>query len=125
MVLSPSQTRALYRRLAPHYDRLVEIFRLVGARVSRYRRRAVEALSVSPGGTVVDLGCGTGRNFPWLERAVTASGRIVGVDLTDAMLREARHRMERAGWANVNLVESDVPTTSFRATWEACCPLSQ
>ena len=53
-------------------------------------------------------GCGTGRNFPWLERAVTAAGHIVGVDLTDAMLREARHRVETAGWANVNLVESDV-----------------
>ncbi len=108
MVLSPSQTRALYRRRAPHYDRLVGLFRLSGARVSTYRRRAVEALSVSPGDTVVDLGCSTGRNFPWLERAVTAAGHIVGVDLTDAMLREARHRVETAGWANVNLVESDV-----------------
>ena len=108
MVLTPSQTRALYRRLAPRYDRLVELFRLSGARVSTYRRRAVEALSVSPGDTVVDLGCGTGRNFPWLERTVTDSGRIVGVDLTDAMLREARHRVESAGWANVDLVEADV-----------------
>ena len=57
---------------------------------------------------MVDLGCGTGANFPWLERAVTASGRIVGVDLTDAMLREARGRVESAGWVNVELVESDV-----------------
>ena len=107
MVLTPSQTRALYRRRAPHYDRLVGLLGLSGARVSTYRRRAVEALSVSPGDTVVDLGCGTGRNFLWLERAVTDSGRIVGVDLTDAMLRQARHRVESAGWANVDLVESD------------------
>ena len=97
VVLTPSQTRALYRRRAPHYDRFAGLFRLAGARVSTYRRRAVEALSVSPGDTVVDLGCGTGANFPWLERAVTASGRIVGVDLTDAMLREARGRVESAG----------------------------
>ncbi len=46
--------------------------------------------------TVVDLECGTGRNFPWTERGVTASGRIVGVNLTDAMLREAQRRVERA-----------------------------
>ena len=107
MVLSPSQARALYRRLAPHYDRLV------GADVSTYRRRAVEALSVSPGDTVVDLGCGTGRNFPWQERAVTASGRVIGVDLTDAMLRKARHRVERTGWGNVELVESDAADYAF------------
>ncbi len=108
MVLTPSQTRALYRRREPHYDRLGALFRLAGARVNTYRRLAVEALSVSPGDTVVDLGCGTGANFPWLERSVTASGRIVGIDLTDAMLREAQHRVENAGWANVELVESDV-----------------
>ncbi len=108
MVLTSSQTRALYRRRALHYDRLAGLFRLAGARVSAYRRRAVEALSVSPGDTVVDLGCGTGGNLLCLERAVTASGRIVGVDFTDAMLREARRRVESAGWANVDLVESDV-----------------
>ena len=115
VVLTPSQTRALYRRLAPHYDRLVGLFRLAGARVGTYRRGAVEALRVSPGDTVVDLGCGTGRNFPWLERAVTASGRIVGVDLTDAMLREAGQRVASAGWANVDLVESDAADYQFPA----------
>ena len=31
MVLNPSQTRALYRRRAPHYDRLTGLFRLAGA----------------------------------------------------------------------------------------------
>ena len=116
MVLTPSQTRALYRRRARHYDRFVGLFRLAGARVSTYRRRAVEALSVSAGDTVVDLGCGTGGNFPWLERALTASGRVVGVDLTDAMLCEARHRVERAGWANVDLVEFDVADYEFSDT---------
>ncbi|MCY4598064.1 MAG: class I SAM-dependent methyltransferase [Bryobacterales bacterium] len=46
---------------------------------------------------MADVGCGAGRSFPWLERAVTASGHIVCVDLTDAMLREAQHHVERAG----------------------------
>jgi len=78
VVLTPSQTRVLYRRLAPRYDRLVGLF---ASRVPR----------------VADVGCGAGRSFPWLERAVTASGHIVCVDLTDAMLREAQHHVERAG----------------------------
>ena len=113
MVLTRSQTRALYRQRAPRYDRLVELYRLVGADVSTYRRRAVEALSVSPGDTVVDLGCGTGGNFPWLERPVSASGRVVGVGLTDAMLPEARHRVERAGRANIDLMESGMDNYEF------------
>ena len=113
VVLTPSQTRALYRHRAPHYDRLVWLYRLAGANVSAYRRRAVEALNVFPGDTVVDLGCGTGGNFPCLASAVTASGRIIGIDLTDAMLREARHGVENAGWANVELVEADAADYAF------------
>ena len=114
-VLTPSQTRELYRRRAHHYDRLVGLFRLAGAKVDAYRCRAVEALTVCPGDMVVDLGCGTGLNFPGLERAVAASGRIVGVDLTDAMLREARHRVVSAGWTHVELVESDAAEYVFPA----------
>ena len=92
------------------------MFRLAGADVNAYRRRAVEALNVSPGDTVVDLGCGTGLNFQWLEGAVTASGHIIGVDLTDAMLREARRRVDSAGWRNVELVESDAAEYVFPVT---------
>ena len=107
MVLTQSQAPALYRRRAPYYDRLGWLFRLAGADVNAHRRRVVEALNVSPGDTVVDLGCGTGLNFPWLEGAVTASGHIIGVDLTDAMLREAQNRVDSAGWTIVQSVLSD------------------
>ena len=51
--------------------------------------------------TLVDLGCRAGGKFAWLERAVVASGRIIGVDVSDAMLREARHHVENR--ANVNV----------------------
>jgi len=62
----------------------------------------------SSGDTVVDLACGTGLNFPLLQRAVGPGGRIVGVDLTDAMLDQARARASAAGWTNVDLVSSDL-----------------
>jgi len=42
--------------------------------------------------------CGTGLNFPLLQAAVGPAGRIIGVDLTDAMLDGARRRVERNGW---------------------------
>ena len=37
----------------------------------------------------------------------------IGVDLTDTMLREAQCRVERAGWANVDLLESDVADDEY------------
>jgi demethylmenaquinone methyltransferase/2-methoxy-6-polyprenyl-1,4-benzoquinol methylase len=61
----------------------------------------------------VELGCGTGLNFPLLQEKVGPEGGIIGVDLTDAMLDRARHRVDRVGWRNVELVQSDAAAFSF------------
>jgi demethylmenaquinone methyltransferase/2-methoxy-6-polyprenyl-1,4-benzoquinol methylase len=44
---------------------------------------------------------------------VGASGRIIGVDLTDAMLAEASARVASHGWSNVELVRSDAALYDF------------
>jgi demethylmenaquinone methyltransferase/2-methoxy-6-polyprenyl-1,4-benzoquinol methylase len=106
MILDRDQTKALYRRLAPIYDLALWGYRLLG--VSRHRRQAVRALHLRPGDAVVDMGCGTGLNFPYLREAVGSEGRIVGVDLSGAMLEKARARAERHGWQNVELIEADL-----------------
>lgn len=111
MLLNPEQVRALYRRTARFYDAAVWMYRLTGVR--RHRERAVAALRLRPGDTVVDLGCGTGLNLSLLRAAVGPSGRVLGVDLTDAMLARARRRVERAGWENVELVEADLTEYAF------------
>lgn len=107
-MLSKTETKDLYRKRAARYDLAMWLYRLAGFRVDHYRRLAVDALRLEPGDLVVDLGCGTGANFELLERAVGPSGRIVGVDLTDAMLEEAEDRVAAAGWVNVDLVQSDL-----------------
>lgn len=113
MALTKRETRDLYRRRAKRYDLAVQLYRLVGLPIDRYRRRAVEALTLRRGDTVVDLGCGTGLNFPFLERAVGPQGRVIGVDLTDEMLERARRRVDNAGWRNVELVKSDMLSYAF------------
>jgi ubiquinone/menaquinone biosynthesis C-methylase UbiE len=72
-----------------------------------HRRRAVEALRVGPGIVVVDLPCGTGQSFDALAAALGESGRVVGVDLSAGMLRQAKRRIERDGIANASVVEKD------------------
>lgn len=108
-----SRIRAVYRRRARRYDLTSRLYWLIGYRVDRYRREGVDALRLAPGDTVVEIGCGTGHNFPLLREAVGPDGRIVGVDLTDAMLAEARARVERHGWANVELVRADAAEYAF------------
>ena len=111
MILNKNEIKQLYRHKAPYYDAALWLYRFIG--VSRCRREAVRALQLQPGETVVDMGCGTGLNFGLLYDAVGPSGRIVGVDLTDGMLEQARRRVRRAGWQNVELVEADLASYAF------------
>src|SRR5262249_11472190 len=78
-----------------------------------HRRRAMQALRLSPGATVVDVACGTGLNFSLIEHAIGPRGRIIGVDLTDAMLARAERRIEASGWTNVSLVQADAAEFAF------------
>jgi len=43
---------------------------------------------------VVDLGCGTGIDSVLARRLVGASGRVIGVDMTEAMLERSRANAE-------------------------------
>jgi demethylmenaquinone methyltransferase/2-methoxy-6-polyprenyl-1,4-benzoquinol methylase len=71
------------------------------------RRKAVAALGLKPGDTVLEVGAGTGRNFPYLVDAVGPGGSVIGVDASAGMLREAGRLAERHGWANVSLLQQD------------------
>ncbi|MCU7725508.1 methyltransferase domain-containing protein [Actinoplanes sp. KI2] len=52
--------------------------------------RAVETAGPSLGDLAIDVGCGTGRALPALAAAVGPAGRVLGFDLTPAMLDAAR-----------------------------------
>jgi len=88
------------------YGRHVRLYDAVATLpgVGRWRRRAVDALALAPGDTVVDLGCGTGATLRHLRERVGPDGRVVGVDLTRPLLARARARHDAA---NVHLVRGD------------------
>lgn len=104
---------SLYRKRAKRYDRTAVLLYLAGFRHKAYRKRAIQSLVLNDGDTVVDLGCGTGLNFSLLKEQVGPNGRIIGVDLTDAMLNEANTRVAAHGWSNVELVKSDAADYVF------------
>ncbi len=60
---------------------------------------AIDALR--PGEVVVDLGSGAGMDSFLAARAVGPEGRVIGIDMTDAMLEKARANARAAGYANV------------------------
>lgn len=110
---SRSELVDLYRRRARTYDFTANLYYLIGFREWAYRKRAVEALELVPGATVVEIGCGTGLNFGLYQDRIGPGGRVIGIDLSDAMLAQAAERVEREGWRNVDLVQRDAASFEF------------
>jgi ubiquinone/menaquinone biosynthesis C-methylase UbiE len=109
----------IYRKKAKHYDLTSRFAPVPGYPVRAQRLKAVRALGLSPGDTVVDIACGTGLNFPLIEKVIGPEGRIVGVDLTDAMLARAADRIAANGYRNVSLVQGDAIEFDFPAGVDA------
>ncbi|EGW20863.1 methyltransferase domain-containing protein [Methylobacter tundripaludum] len=67
---------------------------------------------VLTGKTVLDLGCGSGRDCYLLSKLVGPTGRVIGVDMTPEQLEVAvRHRdwhAERFGYANVEFLHGHI-----------------
>lgn len=113
MALQKTEVTNLYKRRAKRYNFTANLYYLIGFREWAYRKKAVRALELKPGATVVEIGCGTGLNFSLLQREIGPNGKIIGVDLTDAMLAKARYRVHANGWSNVELVHSDAAKYGF------------
>lgn len=95
--------QSFYGRWASLYDLLAR--RTPG--VGRVRRRAVERLDLTDGERVLEVGCGTGANLPFLRAGVGSGGRVVGVDLTPGVLDRARAAACEPGGSNADLVLAD------------------
>jgi ubiquinone/menaquinone biosynthesis C-methylase UbiE len=102
-----------YRKKAKHYDFTSRLYPAPGYPHRSQRRRAVQALGLRAGDSVIDIACGTGLNFPLIEDAIGPDGRIVGVDMTDAMLARAQDRIATNGWSNISLVQAEATDFDF------------
>jgi ubiquinone/menaquinone biosynthesis C-methylase UbiE len=91
--------RDFYGRRAALYDRIA-----TAPGIGRWRRIAARRVA-TPGATVVEMGCGTGANLPYLRERVGEEGRVLGVDLTRPLLEVARERAD--GYDNVDVVAGD------------------
>ena len=97
MSKSATSNFARYQRIAPFYDLLDLPFEY-----GRYRKIRPQ-LFAGLSGLILDAGVGTGRNFPFYP----PGAKIVGIDLSPAMLARAARRLPSAA-ADVELRQMDV-----------------
>ncbi|HYK92985.1 MAG TPA: class I SAM-dependent methyltransferase [Thermoplasmata archaeon] len=110
-----NRVRDRYRRLALFYPLLEPLLALPwGA-----RRAAADALHLVPGTAVLEVGCGTGRNLPYLLARVGPTGRVYGVDATEEMLTVARRWCAARSASNVTLSLGDALEYRFREPLDA------
>lgn len=63
---------------------------------------------IKEGDTVIDLGSGAGNDAFVARRAVGVTGKIIGVDFSEAMLEKARANAEKIGYNNVEFRAGDI-----------------
>ena len=61
---------------------------------------------IDPGSVVLDLGCGTGTDLLIAAQMTGPTGRVIGVDMTTAMLERARASAHEMGLEGVELYEA-------------------
>lgn len=91
---------AIYARQRHFYD-LTRKYYLLG------RDRLIARLDVPAGGTVLEVGCGTGRNLIAVAKRYP-NAQLFGLDISEAMLTTARAKVAAAGFADrITLKQAD------------------
>jgi SAM-dependent methyltransferase len=72
----------------------------------------LEFTAPEPGVTVIDVGCGCGATTLELARAVSPTGRVLGLDISRPMLDRARQRLQ--GYQNATCRLADAATADLR-----------
>jgi SAM-dependent methyltransferase len=111
---APNRARSLAR-----YGAMASNYELRTTSGDVWRRDLVKTLAPRRGETILDVGCGTGRNFAQIQERIGPQGRIIGLEQSPEMLAQARARVLRQGWTNVELVCAGAEEAEIAATADA------
>lgn len=80
---------------AKYYDLVLAILSL--GRERKFRQAALELVSIEPGMSILDVGCGTGSLSVAAKQKQGLDGRVVGIDPSSNMIDLAHQKAEKAG----------------------------
>jgi ubiquinone/menaquinone biosynthesis C-methylase UbiE len=79
---------------------------LTGTKI--YREKAISSLNLTENSIVLDVACGTGFNFRFIENYIGNNGKIVGVELSPKTVELAKKLIVKQRWTNIELVNMSI-----------------
>ncbi len=99
------------------YDLFVRLLFL--GKEDAFRQKILDLALLSPGDSVLDMGCGTGTLALAARERVGSNGRVCGIDASPQMIRRATQKVLRAG-ANIEFQVAPAESLPFPdATFDA------
>jgi ubiquinone/menaquinone biosynthesis C-methylase UbiE len=96
-----------YNSAADHFDDAPLAF------WDRYGQRTIDRLGLAPGSAVLDVGCGTGASALPAARYVGPGGTVLGVDLAENLLAQARAKAAQSDVQHVEFRQADMTNLGF------------
>jgi len=88
--MDSTQRIDFFEKSAPYYDSILDL--ITFGQYTKFLKRAVEILAPSKGERILDLCSGTGRAAAWMVTAAGDTGEVVGLDITESMVKVAKER---------------------------------
>jgi ubiquinone/menaquinone biosynthesis C-methylase UbiE len=103
-----------FDRAAARYDDS----RLVRSYQHRVQALVVDSLNIRRGMHVLDLGCGTGWATLEIALRLEGTGKVVGLDLSEAMIEQARQKQAAFSYDNVEFVQQSASSLNYDACFD-------
>ncbi len=105
--LYPESGVELTEFTAHNYDLMMNT--LSFGQYSKFIHKAVKDISIKPADSILDLGCGTGRNAGLMLQYLGKNGKITGIDLSAVMQQQFEKRFIGENRATFRQQRIDIP----------------
>lgn len=86
--------------VAKNYDKIMNIMSFGLYR--NFLKKVIKQMDIQPGNSILDLGCGTGRNASLMAKYIGETGHITGLDISELMEKQFLQKFK--GQSNINFV---------------------
>ncbi|MDP5276439.1 class I SAM-dependent methyltransferase [Chengkuizengella axinellae] len=77
------------------------------------REEAVKRLQIKKNMTIINVACGTGQNFKYVQQYLKGTGLVIGLDFSNGMLDQANKKIINNQWNNIRLIHADAKQLSY------------